>query len=336
MRIFNIMLSRSLGGIQQCYLDYSAALTMQNNEVVNISSYEAEINKKLDSHYKLPNYLSWCLISKIKLRYLIWKHKPDIIISHGNRAINFARFLRNKDIKLVGVSHNYSYKYLKKCDYVLTLTDKLKQHLIRQEFPDSKCLPISNMLRTQKEYKKPNKFGEIITIGSVGRFVKKKGFSDLINSISILKNQGHKVQLLLGGNGPEEESLKKQVNDLELQNEIKFLGWVEDMDAFWPKIDIFCLPSIEEPFGIIVLEAMQASKPVISTKSGGPNEIIRHKQDGLLTNINSPTDLAENIAKIIQNPESASSYTKNAYCRLKNNYDIKIVAKKLDAVLKNL
>ena len=55
MRVFNIMMSRDLGGIQQAYLDYSEALKMHNHEVINISSMSAKINQLLQSNHTLPN-----------------------------------------------------------------------------------------------------------------------------------------------------------------------------------------------------------------------------------------------------------------------------------------
>ena len=115
MRVFNIMMSRDLGGIQQAYLDYSEALKMHNHEVINISSMNAKINQLLQSNHTLPNIGQWCIFSKILLRILIVFYKPKVIICHGNRAINFAKAFKQRNSIIIGVSHNYSYKYLKKC-----------------------------------------------------------------------------------------------------------------------------------------------------------------------------------------------------------------------------
>ena len=71
MPIFNIMVSRELGGIQQAYLDYNEALQETGYQVINISSAYALINDQLTDSIKLPTLTSWCIISKIYLRILI-------------------------------------------------------------------------------------------------------------------------------------------------------------------------------------------------------------------------------------------------------------------------
>jgi glycosyltransferase involved in cell wall biosynthesis len=326
-------MSKDLGGIQQAYIDYSDALKLQGHDVINITSPKAEINDQLKQSHTLPNLTPWCILSKLYLRILLIIYKPDFIICHGNRAINFAHgAVKSNRTKIIGVSHNYSYKKLQKCDYIITLTEDLKQNLLNNKVPENKLLPLSNMIMinntySSKAYKKP------IVIGALGRFVKKKGFSHLINSINLLKKDGHYVKLIIGGDGEERLELEKLASKLNLTNQVDFIGWVKDKNSFFNQIDIFCLPSTSEPFGIILLEAIERSKPIIATSSGGPQEIIRDKQDGLIAKIESPEDLAVKIKLLINDKKMADEMSKSAYNRIKENYDIKIVSKKLSETL---
>lgn len=329
-------MSRNLGGIQQAYIDYNEALLSQNHEVINIASTKAQINGQLSPTHTLPNLAPWCFLSKIYLSILIQKYRPDVIICHGNRAINFSYgSIKPKHIKIIGVSHNYSYKKLKKCDFIITLSDNLRKNLIKHNISQDKLLHLSNMVRIEKSYS-PTPYSNPITIGSLGRFVKKKGFSYLIESIKLIKESGHNVRLIIGGDGEERNNLEQLVSKLNLNKEIDFVGWVSDKVAFFNQIDIFCLPSVNEPFGIILLEAIEQSKPVVATNSGGPQEIIRHRQDGFIANINSATDLAKYLTILINDQALANNLSKSAYDRLKTNYDIKIVAKQLSQILSNL
>lgn len=329
-------MSRELGGIQQAYIDYNEALLTQNHEVVNIASTKAQINSKLPPTHTLPNLTPWCFLSKIYLSILIKKHRPDIIICHGNRAINFAcGSIKPNRTKIIGVSHNYSVKKLKKCDFIITLSEDLRENLIRNRIPQDKLLSLPNMIRVEKPYT-PTLFKNPITIGALGRFVKKKGFAYLIESIKLIKEAGHNIRLIIGGDGEEQKHLKQLVNNLDLNKEISFVGWVNDKKTFFDQIDIFCLPSISEPFGIILLEAIEHSKPVVATNSGGPQEIIRHKQDGFIANINSAKDLAKYLNILINDQKLANNMSQSAYNRLKTNYDIKIVAKQLSEIISNL
>lgn len=331
MRIFNIMLARNLGGTQQSFVDYSSALIMQGHEVINVTSLFAKINPKIKNKaplIQLPNLFSWCFISKIYLRILISIYKPDLILAHGNRAINFAYSFKPNWVPLIGIAHNYQTKRLKKCDYIISITDVLIDYLITHGFDRKKIFHVPNMTTINQEYKEKDYRSQII-IGSFGRFVAKKGFNYLIEAIFLLKSKGYNVKLLLGGGGEEEAVLKKQVVDMNLSKQVKFLGWIENKDKFFAEIDIFCLPSTSEPFGIILLEAMERSTPIVATKSGGPAEILRDKKDALLTEIKSSADIADKLALLIQNENLGKSLSCAAYLRLVQNYDIKVVSKKL-------
>ena len=335
MRVFNIMMSRDLGGIQQAYLDYSAAIKMHNHEVINISSIGAKINKLQKSNYTLPNIAPWCFFSKIILRILIIFYKPDLIICHGNRAVNFARTFGQKKSLVIGVSHNYSYKHLKKCDYVITLTDELKKHLIKYGIEERKLLSLPNMITIEHSYN-PISYSSPIVIGALGRFVSKKGFIYLIETFSMLKNAGYNIVLLLGGDGEDRTILERKVKELQLDNLVIFPGWVNDKDEFFRQIDIFCLPSTIEPFGIILLEAMEHSKPIVATHCGGPAEIITDGENGLLADIESSQSLYNKLEKIIIDPRMAQKLSSVAYSQLKEKYDINIVSKKLSTILEDI
>ncbi len=342
MRIFNVMMSRDLGGIQQAFLDYSKALTLQNHQVINITSFNARINYFILNSYRLLNLGSWCIISKLIFRILILFYKPDIIICHGNRAINFAIFFKNRKIPIIGVAHNYSVKHLKKCDHILTLTNKLNQHLSLSNIDSQKIHMLPNMINITHKYSS-REFNSPIIIGSIGRFVEKKGFIHLIEAISILKNKNYNIKLHLGGDGIEKDILKNKAIELNINQDVIFQGWVDDKAQFFKDIDIFCLPSLDEPFGIILLEAMLFSKPIIATNSGGPQEIIQDKQDGLIVNIDVSTkyiNLSNNIAitieKLINEPQLAKNLSQNAYIKLNKNYDISIISQKLTTILENI
>ena len=79
---------------------------------------------------------------------------------------------------------------------------------------------------------------------------------------------------------------------------MRFLGWVEDKRAFFETLDLFCVPSREEPFGIVVLEGMAHGRAVVATAAAGPREIIRDGIDGLLVPPASPPALAAALAGV--------------------------------------
>ena len=332
MRIFNIMVSVDLGGIQQAYVDYAEALSMQGHEVINISSRGAAINKELGDSIKLPNFTSWCLVSKLYLWILALIHKPDIMIAHGGRAINFAKSGKPRSIKLVGVAHNYTNRRLKKCDYVIVITEHLRQYMMDNGYEASNIFKIPNMLRISKAYNK-QQFHQLVVIGSYGRFAEQKGYEYLLQAASILQKRECNFKLILGGGGGDEDKLRALSRELGIENKVSFIGWVNDRAKFFESIDIFCLSSIEEPFGIVLLEAMEHSTPIVSTRCGGPSEIFANGNDAILADIKSGEDLADKLAELIDDSDMAESMARLAYKNLVDNYDIKIVAEKLNKVV---
>ena len=337
LRIFNIMMSRDLGGIQQSYVDYSEALLEECHKVISIASINAQINHYFKPNHELPNFTPWCILSRIHLSILIAEYKPDIIICHGNRAIRFTcdNILRPQYTRIIGVAHNYSYKQLKKCDFIITLSQDLRTNLINHNFSKNQIIPLSNMIKITKLYN-PLTYHNPVTIGSLGRLVHKKGFIYLINSIKLIKDLGYNIRLIIGGNGTDKNYLKQLIHQLNLSKEIKLIGWVKNKEKFFKEIDIFCLPSIKEPFGIILLEAIMYSKPIVATKSGGPQEILRHNLDGFIVRTHSAQDLAKYITIMINNPILAHSMSKSAYNRIKNQYSRSIVKLKLSNALNTL
>jgi glycosyltransferase involved in cell wall biosynthesis len=336
MKILNIMLSRKLGGIQQAFLDYNSALQMQDIEVINVTSIFAKVKLPTSLHHskglKLANLGPWDALSKLYLKLLIKIIKPGAIIAHGNRSISFA--LGNK-IPLIGIAHNYSISWLRKCDYIIALTEHMKAHLMGLNINESKIIIIPNMIAIHKNenYKKRN---NPIKIGVIARLVPKKGIDIFLHSLAKLKDQGYKFTAIIGGDGEHKDQLVNLSTNLGLAEYVSFIGWVVDKNKFFNDIDIFCIPSLHEPFGIVALEAMESCVPIVASRSEGLVEIIRDKQDGLLCDIGSCDDLASKIAYLIDNEDTAHNISVSAYSRLKEQYDMKILSVALSNFVKKI
>ena len=110
-----------------------------------------------------------------------------------------------------------------------------------------------------------------IYLVSVGRLIKRKGFDTLLKALSAARRDMKQLQLMIIGDGPEKNNLKKLANNLSVSEHVLFLDSVDDEKKFkyLSVSDIYVLSSIHEGFGLVVLEAMHAGLPIISTDSGG-------------------------------------------------------------------
>jgi glycosyltransferase involved in cell wall biosynthesis len=141
---------------------------------------------------------------------------------------------------------------------------------------------------------------------------------------------------VLGGDGAEAAALKKQAADAGLENMLTFPGWVKDKKQFYTYIDIFCLPSLHEPFGIVLLEAFVFGAPVVATDSEGPRDIITPNYDALVVKMGDASGLADALAKLLDDEKLANDIAANAFVKAKMRYSMEIVGERIEEALSKI
>lgn len=141
---------------------------------------------------------------------------------------------------------------------------------------------------------------EWVEILTVANLTKRKGVNYLIGAIHSLKGR-HKVKLRIVGDGPEMKRLRELVSKLNLDEEVVFEGRVPRIKLrdLYRQADIFCLPSLIEPFGKVVIEAMACGKPVIVTDTEGPSQIVSHMKDGIIVPVGDQKKLIDAISLLL-------------------------------------
>jgi glycosyltransferase involved in cell wall biosynthesis len=147
----------------------------------------------------------------------------------------------------------------------------------------------------------------------VGRLVHGKGIEQLLTACSILVRQGIKdFSVLVAGDGPCLDNLRRLVQELGLERQVRWEGFVlyEELGAFYRACDVFVLPSLEDTWGVAVLEAMAFSKPALVSCYAGAREMIQRGVNGFVFDPLRPHDLAGAMRKFIQHPEHAAQLGK--------------------------
>ncbi|MEJ1472057.1 MAG: glycosyltransferase [Candidatus Sedimenticola sp. (ex Thyasira tokunagai)] len=180
------------------------------------------------------------------------------------------------------------------------------------------------------------KENKLYTIGALGRFTSEKGFSDLLIALSLLNKENINFKAIIGGCGENKNQLKLQSDQLELDKHVTFPGWIEDKKKFFSEIDIFCLPSRSESFGIVLLEAMKFKTPIVSTDCEGPEEILTDKTDSIITIKNNPIALAESLKYLLTSDEISEKLALNAYNKLISVYSKRAVCRRLEETLADI
>src|SRR5690606_14555844 len=114
---------------------------------------------------------------------------------------------------------------------------------------------------------------------------------------------------------------------------LRFAGWVEDKAAFFDAIDLFVLPSLHEPFGIVLLEAFAHGVPAVTTETEGPREIVT-AGEALPVPAGAPERLALAIQALLDDPARAAAMAARARAAVEARYSLPVVAQRLDAALK--
>lgn len=175
----------------------------------------------------------------------------------------------------------------------------------------------------------------------IGRLAEKKGVKYLIKALSFIKNSNH--ILLIIGDGPLKEDLIKDTNILNLNKNIKFLGYVSEKEKadYLLLSNILIIPSITTKKGdteglpAVIMEGVSAGIPIIATDVGGIKDIIKNDVNGVLIEEKNSKQIAEKINYLINNKKLKEKLINNAKLTSKS-YDWKEINKKYVTLLKNL
>jgi len=175
---------------------------------------------------------------------------------------------------------------------------------------------------------------------SVGRLAEKKGLRYLISAMPSIISRFPQTKLVIIGEGPHLDRLKKLVLSLNLPNNVLFLGKIQNkvLPQYYATADVFVLPSIvtksgdTEGLGVVLLEAMASGTPVVGSNVGGIPDVIKDKVTGLLVPQMSPAALSAAVIKLLNNKKLSSSLVKNAQKHVKEHFAWPVVAKKFEKI----
>jgi len=332
------MLTNALGGIEQSFLDYSQALIINQYQVISIVQplspvIKHIVKKGFDYHcLRVRSYYDY--IAAFKIKYFIKKNNVDLVIAHGGKAARIVQLL-NLAVPVISVSHNSNFKKILNCSAVIAITDKMRKDIIKSGYPEESCYRLYNTVSQKIKPTKSFSYHKTPVIGFLGRLDKEKRIDDLFRAVYLVANKGLSLKVIVGGEGLEKENLIKLSEMLGLEKIVKFVSWVEDKKAFYNSIDVLVLPSLNESFGIVILEAFANNKVVISTKTDGPSEIIINGKNGLLVEISNPVDLADKIFFILKSQKIANKLIKSGNDRVKD-FSMLNFSKQLDFIIKDI
>ncbi len=170
--------------------------------------------------------------------------------------------------------------------------------VLRDEFTKLNDLPAEKVTSIYNGVH-PDRFATAIDVGAAkealgigsydptvlfcGRLAWQKAPDLLIEAVPAVLTQHPGAKFIMAGDGEMRHGLEQRVNELGISHAMRFLGYRrgQELADLFKTADLVCVPSRNEPFGIVILEAWSAGKPVVAAQNGGPAEFVNHLEDGI-------------------------------------------------------
>lgn len=167
-----------------------------------------------------------------------------------------------------------------------------------------------------------------------GTLQERKDILTYLRSAAHLRDSHPELHHLLIGQGNLSylSRIHREILSLRLEDRVHFLGHRDDLPALLSHIDVLVSTAIDEPFGRTLIEAMAAGKPVVATRSGGPQEIIVDGECGFLTELGDDTTIAERLARLLDDAGLYSKMSHAARARVSQHFDLKICLAKIEKI----
>lgn len=241
----------------------------------------------------------------------------------GGKYLNCIKKKCNKGSTLksiIGAIEGYYYRikkiYTKKINYIITPSNFYKTKLVEDGIPDYKIQALHNFVDLKQYDLEVTDEGYALYFG---RLSKEKGILNLVNAFAKLE----KGTLYIAGEGPEKENIEKIIEENNLQDRVRLLGFLnaDEMKDVIRKCRFVVVPSIwYENCPYSVMETLAIGKPVIGANIGGIPELIQEAKTGLVYKFDDIEDLANKMKIFFEDSELAEQFGKNAKEEAKELY----------------
>lgn len=307
------------------YPPYETALASTMVDVIINNNVEL-----LHVHYAIPHASAAYMARQILAKEGI--DIPVITTLHGT------------DITLVGRDKTYSPVVtfsMNESNAITAVSQNLRDETYKSFKIEKEIEVIYNFVDVKRFNRKPvTAFKQVIAPNNekillhASNFRKVKRVGDVVKVFEYL-NKKIPSKLLFVGDGPERSYIERLSRECDCHNDIRFLGRQEQMEDILPISDLFILPSEYESFGLVALEAMAASVPVVSTNAGGLPEINIDGVTGILSNVGDVDDMGKRVVDILSDESAFAEMKENALIQARK-FDIDKIVPEYENLYKKI
>ena len=274
-------------------------------EVIKLikSTNELQNFDLIHAHGALPiDYSAYLLSHKLKLPYIVTVHGETVYQTILNRR----KFRKSK-------------KALLKADAVIGVSSKVVNKIQSHTGRKRKTFTVFNGYKKLEIIDQTSGTHENLIILFAATLVKSKSCDYLLRAFSELVKRYFKIHLVIAGGGELLNEMKSLAYELGIQNKVTFTGALPHTDLLthMSKCDIFILPSVDEGFGVVYLEAMSFKKPVIGTEGEGICDILEDNFNGLLVKPRNVESIKSKLELLINSEDLRNKLGNNGYDTVK-------------------
>ena len=296
-------------------------------------------------------------LAVIIIARLMRKYRFDLVHTHLFQAELLGRMamIFNKSPRVIVTYHNTE-EFLKnrfwarmaryttsRADQIITISDAVKNYLIDNvRVSETKIKMIYYGLEIvdsannyREDIRSKNKIGrDDPLIGMIARYAPQKGHRFLLEAMTYVLKEVPEAKLFLAGHDEKKlkDSLEDYAKQLKIRPNVIFSEFQYDVYTLLREFDVFILSSLWEGFGLVLLEAMAAKKPIVASNVGPIPEIVIDNETGFLFPAKEPRIMAEKIILLLKNKELAKEMGRNGRRRLEEHFTIEKMIRETESV----
>lgn len=261
------------------------------------------------------SYLDMPVYGRLMLRRIVEDLEdkiPDLIHIQSRRVLRIGRWLAHRlNRPYILTVHDYISSQEKvnliapNCSRVITVSESVRRDFLSKTRTSPELVSVIpsgvdlNVPPREIRLLDPR---HVPVVGTAGPLEAVKGLPFFLGAASRVLQTGRDVEFLIAGAGPEEANLRRLARELGISSKVTFVPYLLNFNESLAAMDVFCLPSLQQGLGTIMLEAMALKIPVIASRVGGVYGVIQDQQNGLLVPPSDSRQLADRILELLCDP----------------------------------
>jgi glycosyltransferase involved in cell wall biosynthesis len=227
--------------------------------------------------------------------------------------------------------------------HVCAVSESMRQSLIQHEgIPEDRVTTIHNGVDLAIFQPRPENRAEArarwnlpadaFVVGGIGRLSYQKNFPLFLEIASKVIEKHPGARFVIAGTGEDDAALRAQAAQLGIEGRLQFLGFVSDMTALYPALDLLLMTSRYEGLPLTILEAMASGVPIVVSRLDGMVEILRNGEDAALVPQDECDTFAARIRELIEQPALAQRYANAALAKARAHHSAEAMTRAVEAI----